>query len=65
MKTIVSLCCYSEMFMSKDKIYAFFFENTKILTCCVRVFEFTCFFLKIQSKLEVCISAELFLERVR
>ncbi len=44
MKTIVSLCCFSEMLMSKDKINAFSVKNTKVIACfcsCIRV---VCFF---------------------
>ncbi len=67
MKTIVSLCCFSEMFMSKGKIYTFFsFENTKVITCCNSCYlSYSFFFLKIQSKLKVCIFTKLLMERVR
>ncbi len=37
----------------KTKIYAFSFENTKVLTCCRICIRITYVFLKIQSKLEV------------
>ncbi len=44
MKTIVSLCCFSAMFMSKDKINAISMKNTKMIMCFVHVFELLTFF---------------------
>ncbi len=46
MKTIVSLCCVSKMFMSKDTIYAFSLKTQRCLTCYVHVFQLLIFFWK-------------------
>jgi hypothetical protein len=60
MKTVLSLCCFSDVFMSKDKINAFSMSKHKggnVFCLCIRV---TRVFFGIQFRLEVCIFTELF-----